>query len=164
MIKIHEIFYIQFILKLHAKCLNFLDLSVTFFFLPARSTLSVQIKLLLVLSYRARSGTRLQLPQTHYGGGVVTSAVAPTNTLDASVFSFPHKPDGQVERTTRQVVSGGGGDSGGEGCQGRSRGGFNFADARVGTSAPSASTPHSTTTTVSLGFHCPPSPIICSSF
>jgi hypothetical protein len=34
----------------------------------------------------------------------------------------------------------------------------------AGTSAPSASTPHSTTTTVSLGFHCPRSPIICISF
>jgi hypothetical protein len=74
------------------------------------------------------------------------------------ISTQPRWPGGEVE-----AVSGGGGDSGEEGCEWRFRGVVDFDDARAGTSAPSASTSHSTTTTVSLGFNFPP-PIICSSF
>jgi hypothetical protein len=87
------------------------------------------------------------------GGGEVNSG---PREHSGRVSSFPHNLDGQAERLTRQAVSGGGGDSGGEGCQGRSRGVVDFDDARASTSAPSASTPHCTTTTVSLGFSLPP--------
>jgi hypothetical protein len=145
---------------LHFKCLRSVDLSITFF-LSVQSIINVPTKPLVPLSYRARRGTQVLRPQTHYGGGLGVNSEPGEHS--GRVSSFPHNLDGRAERSTRQAVSGGGGDSGEEGCEGRSRGVVDFDDAHAGTSAPSASTSHSTTTTVSLGFHCPP-PIICSSF